>query len=496
MNNKGRIVIALRRNLVDELRRLLSAPNAADVRTLQDAAQLLGKSAEPLITLLNQADYQAVSSVVSSRSRSLKAEIASEQADLDIDAPRRGLVGVFTINASALSDAQQRQLVAGLRSLSDLVASAYIETSESVLAGAHHTKPVSFIDKQRFLNAAPEGIGLTELPSNRDTGGRRIGLGAIDHCWNLRHETLAHVDRTLDDNVAQGPIQTSTEVAHGTAALSLILSPPGMPVLGIAPRAVLKVLATPFHADSDLATNAIADAINDAAAMLKRGDVLLLEIEESAHRPVEVNLETWIAIQAATAKGIVVIEPAGNNNWDLEMLAQDPDNAPAWNQHDELGSGIPDSGAIIVSGCTSGPDLHHRSLECNQGERVDSFAQSSGVVSAGAVNQVQSLNDVVNSNQWYRNDFGGTSSASAIVAGVVLLIQEMAIETSGLKRVLRPREIRDVLRNPKVGTPIEFEGKVRYMPDVTKIPSILAEMAASSVTPSLPPLSTGAVIVK
>src|SRR5581483_11710420 len=97
------------------------------------------------------------------------------------------------------------------------------------------------------------------------------------------------------------------------------------------------------------ATNPIAEAINDAAEVLAPGDVLLIELQEHDFLPVEINIDTWHAIADATQRGIVVIEPAGNNTFDLDDVARDKDLAPAWNWPDDSDA---DSGAIMVSGCT------------------------------------------------------------------------------------------------------------------------------------------------
>ena len=66
-----------------------------------------------------------------------------------------------------------------------------------------------------------------------------------------------------------------------------------------------------------------AEAIVSAAAVMSPGDVMLLEAQTSIGNseimlPVEVYPAEFDAIAAATRKGIIVIEAAGNGGTDLD----------------------------------------------------------------------------------------------------------------------------------------------------------------------------------
>jgi len=466
----GRIVVALNRRLVDVLTQRIRTNAVKDISSLRDAVGVLGEDADALRQVLEHQDFLGISSAVPNKTRSVRDQIDHESR-LETP-PRRSLVGVFALNASGLSPALQQELVKQLRAL-PIVASAYLESSAAVPA----SDAPSYIDNQTYLNTAPQGIGLKTLPPGIPDG-TGIGLAVIDFAWNLHHETIATVDQTLDNGQSQD--FTDAQVAHGTAALGLILGHAGKAILGIAPGAHLKALRAPHDPDPDpdLVTNPIAVAIASAAKKLTAGDVLLIEIQETQFRPVEVYLDTFAAIADATGDGIIVIEPAGNNTCDLEQLAKDKDSAPAWNpRDDDPPESIPDSGAIIVSGCSEAPHVHHRLGDCNHGDRVDCYAPGEDVVSAGAVDRVSSIHDVADQNKWYCDDFGGTSSASAIIAGVVLRIQSLARVTPKLNRVLTPSEIRYVLKS-SLGTPIEADNKTWYMPDLAKLPQILDQLAS------------------
>jgi subtilisin family serine protease len=480
----GRIVVVLKRVHAAELERRITAGEIADVSSLHDAAVALGANGAALASLLDSAGYAGVKSAIPNKSHSVRDQI---RLDSTLKTrPRRSLVGVFALNATVLNEERRKQLVADLRSLNTLIDAAYIESSHAVGAHVAKVNPAhSFVDRQTYLNNATEGIGALPVKHGGHLGGTGVGLALVDLDLIRHHEALGGADPKI--HVGKGHFSVNTDKVHGTAALGVILSPLGKPITGIAPGAELKSVAKPGASDPELLANAIATAIDAAAADLEEGDVLLIELQDG-DRPVEVNVEVFAAIQAATAKGIVVIEPAGNGGFELEGLAGDMDNAPAWNLEDEPKIPIPDSGAIMVSGCTLGHE-HHRVLICNHGDRVDCYAIGEYVVSAGAVDHVASLVDTIDHNKWYDDlFFNGTSLASAIIAGVVLRIQDMARHTPGIGRPLDAYQIRDLLKSPEAGTPITFGAKRWFMPNLDKMQPLLDKLA-KTMGPPTPPFS-------
>jgi hypothetical protein len=66
------------------------------------------------------------------------------------------------------------------------------------------------------------------------------------------------------------------------------------------------------------------------------------------------------------------------------------------------------------------------------------------------------------------NYFSGTSAASAVIAGIAILVQQRAKACLG--RPLTPAEFRNLVRDPSNGTPVAARGKtVGTMPDVRKL---------------------------
>ena len=164
----------------------------------------------------------------------------------------------------------------------------------------------SYQELQGYLGPAPEGV---DAPAawRAGTRGEGVWFADIEGGWNPRHEDLpdariAHVHGT--------PITEPGWSAHGTAVLGEVVGiDNGRGVTGIAPD-VERVLT------SSIGSSDAADAIDSAAGALRPGDVLLVELQGYGPRGRFVPVEYWDdifdAIHAATARGIVVVEAAGN----------------------------------------------------------------------------------------------------------------------------------------------------------------------------------------
>ena len=282
-------------------------------------------------------------------------------------------------------------------------------------------------------------------------------------------------------------------------------------------------------------------AICDAVDWIKArkpdgGGVLLLEVEDwlpdflpdeapgagdpdpavaDVYVPLEVRLYVHHMIKAAVAAGIVVISPAANGAVELESLTMPfPGDLSEWAGMspeardlmrtmwpvDLVNPAMNDSGSIMVGAATptpaptftpvpppptllGTPDALEKHSKSNFGQRVDAFAWG---------------NDVWTST-WragiaiYYDNYGGTSSASAIMAGVALVLQGIHEEckASPTDPPLDPMALRAVIRQKAYGSPshvpdgavwkaddVEFDefgaptplvNLIGYMPDLKKI---------------------------
>jgi hypothetical protein len=124
---------------------------------------------------------------------------------------------------------------------------------------------------------------------------------------------------------------------------------------------------------------------------------------------------------------VVVVAAAGNGAQNLD--------AAAYFDYRQMG----DSGAIIVG--AGQPDTAHTPHAFSTfGERVDVHAWGSAVFSLGYGDFAAYGGD---KNQRYTQNFNGTSSASALVAGVCCLLQEASEALAGAR--LGPRDLRSLL---------------------------------------------------
>ncbi|BAV33895.1 hypothetical protein SCL_1590 [Sulfuricaulis limicola] len=363
---------------------------------------------------------------------------------------------------SALSVAEVEALINALNAL-DVVEIAYPNSIDTLpFADIPPTTP-DFQSLQGYL-VAPTPFGYPQ-PSPAIMEGIDAfyawtfpgGDGAdtkfidVEYGWNLTHEDFkAPFFQTGGNDGGY----------HGTAVLGIIIGQhDGFGVTGIAP-------AADFGVASAYPAYDYSAKINEATAALAPGDVILIELstlgptanntlatwgcEYPDNVPEEWRPDVFDAIRTATAKGIVVVEGAGNGVVNLDD--------PAFNGY--FDRSLRDSGAILVAAgevqlnAQTGQYVYTRNAACftNYGSRVDVNAWGGGVVTTGSGDMFKGDPTSPDPNQYYTQSFGGTSSASAIVAGAVLSLQGYMKQLLGAK--LDPLAIRTLLT--QTGTPKSF----------------------------------------
>ncbi|HXG65441.1 MAG TPA: S8 family serine peptidase [Blastocatellia bacterium] len=306
-----------------------------------------------------------------------------------------------------------------------------------------------FEDLQGYLDPAPLGMDVRYAWTLPGGTGRNVRIVDIEVNWNLHHNDLSAAITNaflVDEGVDPQP---DVNVNHGTAVLGeLVAAPDGVGVTGIAYDAQLGLIS-PLK---EGVLPRVAEAVARATKRLGPGDVILIEAQ-SLHGPrfdpqtgrglvpIEWDLDVFNAIKAATAKGIVVIEPAGNGFEDLDH--------PAYNG--KFNRNVRDSGAIIVgSGLPEGeaygrgPD-RTRAEESNYGSRVDLQGWGRSITTCG----YGDLRRGQGEDNWYTSEFGGTSGAAAMVAGAAAVLQSILIERG--QPPLTPIQLRRLLA--ATGTP-------------------------------------------
>jgi subtilisin family serine protease len=312
---------------------------------------------------------------------------------------------------------------------------ASINTGTS--AGSRNFEPA-----QGYLHSAPNGIGAAHIWSTAGGRGRGITVCDIEGNWNFKHEDLP-----AGINLIGGtPINDIGWRNHGTAVLGEIVSKSQeFGTVGIARDAKAVVHSAVINNVFNT-----AGAIAGATAKLKAGDVILIELQATGPNNKYVAMQYWpdifAAIVAATAKGITVVEAAGNGNENFDL--------PIFN-----GSGLQkDSGAIVVGAGIPPTNFfdvdkayaqigvpRSRIWFSNYGKIVNVQGWGWHVTTCGYGDAQGGPRE----ERWYTHRFSGTSSASPIVTGAVACLQGIAKASNGSP--LTPAKVRAILM--RSGTP-------------------------------------------
>jgi hypothetical protein len=234
-----------------------------------------------------------------------------------------------------------------------------------------------------------------------------------------------------------------------------------------------------------------AIAIVGAMDRAQPGDVILLEQQRpwtaEGVTPRFIAIEWWPedfdAIKGATDAGLVVVEAAGNGfensfdgqNFDDPTFIASRNRPPQPDPNDfdtftfdtathpnPFDPANPSSGAVLVGAgvggfggrSSSGPDRSRLDYS-GYGRRVDVQAWGENIVTTGYPTDSPrdcNLGPILpppDLNQCYTSNFGGTSGASAIIAGVVASVQGV-LKMSG-RRPLTSNQFIQLFRDPATG---------------------------------------------
>ena len=322
------------------------------------------------------------------------------------------------------------------------------------------------------LDAGPIGSNVRWAWEQHAAHGAEVQVLDVESGWMFDHEALSPLKLTMQGGVNQHGVG-GFRGSHGTAAVGIVagsyVAPQG--VHGICTAAAVLV-ASPFNGGAP--PRPLASVLVGALPALRSGDVVLIEVaaleggvSTRYQRPVEREVAVRDAIGLLTRFGIVVIEPAGNGNAGLDGLG----TANGRCQLDPGGPGYVDSGAVMVGGAfvdTAAPagsiparwvSTDEPGVGSNYGGRVDCYSWARRVYTSGC----RPWGNCKPATKAYQN-FNGTSSASAIIAGVAVLVQTV-LKAKG-RPPLTSGELRQVFADAGNGTPSAPGSGIGAMPDL------------------------------
>jgi serine protease len=378
-------------------------------------------------------DNISVGSLLTASDNDAIKRLIETAAKTDREYRPRNLPNYFVVETPVAWDTPP--LLKALRS-SPLVETAYLQLQGDDPASNPSNDPRA--PSQQYLDAARTGIDARFVwPAGVRTGfpgtsGAGVRFVDMELGWTLNHEDL----------VAQNPVllygpNSQFRAQHGTSVLGVVAAADNnIGCIGIA-HGVDWIGVVSYGQDQNRdIPNAILAAISDPPNKLRYGDVLLLEAQlVPTLLPVEVQDAEFDMIRLATALGIIVIEAAGNGSVDLDQF-QDSEGRFLLRPG---AFGYRDSLAILVGAATS--TSHAKLPTSNFGSRVNCFGWGDGVVTTSS--------NVSGKTDMYREDFGFTSAAAAIVAGAAILVQGMADNRPAR---LSPVQMRTILGDRSIGT--------------------------------------------
>ncbi|HEY8504281.1 MAG TPA: S8 family serine peptidase, partial [Gemmataceae bacterium] len=300
--------------------------------------------------------------------------------------------------------------------------------------------------------------------------GAGVTVCDIEGAWTLRHEDLPRGIRLLGGTM----IDDVSWRDHGTAVLGEMVSQPAsVGCAGICHQA--RAAVQPAVIDGVFNT---AGAILNAANKLAPGDVILIELHAPGGPDGKfVAMQHWpdvfAAIKTAVARGVVVVEAAGNGDENFDRPEYIGDGLQKDAGAIVVGAGVPPTNyfdAYAFPGFAPYSRIglpRSRIWFSNYGKIVNVQGWGWHVATLGYGDAQGGADE----KTWYTLRFSGTSSASPIVTGAAACLQSYAKAKRGA--VLTPDEVRDIL--VRTGTPQADDApraplgqKIGPLPDLTR----------------------------
>ncbi|MDP2209457.1 MAG: S8 family serine peptidase [Bacteroidota bacterium] len=309
--------------------------------------------------------------------------------------------------------------------------------------------PPNYQGLQGYLNPATDGIDASYAWTLPGGTGTNTTICDLEYSWNLNHQDLPTNIATWIPSgyTASDPYNDNN---HGTAVLGQIVSlNNGWGTTGAVYGATATVAPTYLNNVWSLGT-----AMTYAISNMVPGDVILIEQQFGGPRwpggtsqfgciPVEWWQSWYNVILTAVGNGIHVVAAAGNGEQNLDDPIYSTGNNGNWPFLPQNNSGAIIVGAGAAPAAFGGSDTNRSRLWfSNYGSRVDLQGWGECVRTTG----YEDLYNAEGINLRYTDTFGGTSSASPIVAAAVALV-ESRFEYLYPSQTISPLTMRSILNN-------------------------------------------------
>ena len=329
----------------------------------------------------------------------------------------------------------------------------------------------NFEPAQGYLCDAPEGIGAMAAWEKFDAIGKGVTICDIEGNWNFKHEDLPRF-RHIGGDLIPGIGWKN----HGTAVLGEMVSKPGKTgTVGISHKAKAVVQSAVINQSWNT-----AGAIANATSRLRAGDVILIELQATGPNGKYVAMQYWddtfSAIRAAVAKGICVVEAAGNGDENFDLPIFNNTGLQKDSGAIVVGAGIPPTNRFDYFGNEWGFTKYGRIGTPRSRIWFSNYGKILNVQGWGWHVATTGYGDAQggpDENRWYSLRFSGTSSASPIVTGAVAVLQGHAKATQGAP--LSPAKVRSILIN--TGTPQESGPNVPLSQHIGPQPNLVKALA-------------------
>ena len=430
------------------------------------------KDCDKLNQVLENFDVKCISSHFSMKTNQIRQRITAAPSSLNqkvsAEFAHSGFLQVFPRRKKDIASLVRRL------NKSKAIWKAFVAPAPVPAAAAKGDSTVSrnFEPAQGYLDSAPNGIGAKDAWIKHSAKGKSVTICDIEGNWNFKHEDLPKITQLGGDLINDLGWKN-----HGTAVLGEMVSKPGQSgTVGISHQA--KAVVHPAIINGVWNT---AGAITNAAAKLKKGDVILIELQGTGPNGKYVAMQYWddvfSAIRAAVEKGICVVEAAGNGNENFQLPIFNNTGLQKDSGAIVVGAGVPPTNHFDFFGNEWGFDKYgfignprSRIWFSNYGKIVNVQAWGWHVATTG-YGDAQGGNS---QNNWYTLRFSGTSSASPIVTGAVACIQGHAKSTLG--QPLTPKKVRSILVNS--GTPQEAGPGVPLSQHIGPQPNLVKALSA------------------